>query len=76
MKEYKIGDVDVFDGVKRKIIGFTLVNGVEEPNTEPYVEEPEEELKCQYCGKVCKNKLGLTSHEEHCKENPANGGEK
>ena len=43
MKEYKIGDVDVFDGVKRKIIGFTVINGEQCPNTEPYLEPADDE---------------------------------
>lgn len=71
MEDSKVGDVREIDGVKRVITGFTLVAGEMYPNTEPYTEE---ELKCQYCGKVCKNALGLNSHEEHCKENPKNQG--
>ena len=43
MKEYKTGDVDVFDGVKRKIIGFTVINGEQCPNTEPYLEPADDE---------------------------------
>jgi hypothetical protein len=62
----EIGDIKEFDGVKRVVTGFTLVAGEMYPNTEPY-KEPEEEFKCRYCGKVCKNALGLASHEEHCK---------
>lgn len=71
MKEYNIGDVDVFDGIKRKVTGFSVINGVSYPNTEPYL-EPDEELKCQYCGKVYKDASWLESHEAKCKENPSN----
>jgi hypothetical protein len=72
MKGFKIGDVEEFEGVKRIVTGFTLVAGEMCPNTEIYTESEDaanepQELKCQYCGKVCKNALGLASHEEHCK---------
>lgn len=71
----QIGDIKEFDGVKRKITGFCMVGFDQYPVTEPYLEPADdEELKCQYCGKVCKNALGLASHEEHCKENPKNKG--
>lgn len=26
--------------------------------------------KCQYCGKICKSKMGLVKHEQYCLENP------
>ena len=65
----EIGDIKVINGEKRIVTGFTNVCGEIHPNTEPYIEETEE-YKCQYCGKVCKNALGLASHEEHCKEKP------
>ena len=87
----EIGDIKEIDGVKRKVIGFSVINGTSYPNTEPYKEETEEEqekeeqeepkepeketdseFKCRYCGKVCKNALGLASHEKACKENPEN----
>lgn len=29
-----------------------------------------EELKCKYCGKVCKNRNSLAQHEIRCRENP------
>lgn len=29
-------------------------------------------MTCQYCGKECKNELGLNSHEKSCKLNPSN----
>ncbi|MDD4564835.1 MAG: hypothetical protein PHE79_05090 [Eubacteriales bacterium] len=32
---YKIGDVTIIDGEKRKVTGFCLVGGVSYPNTEP-----------------------------------------
>jgi hypothetical protein len=72
MEDLKVGDIREFDGVKRIVTGFSLVAGTMYPDTEPYVKA--EELKCQYCGKVCKNALGLASHEDHCKENPKNQG--
>ena len=34
--------------------------------------EIQSELLCQYCGRPCKNKLGLASHEKACKQNPSN----
>ena len=71
MEDLKIGDIKTIGGVKRIVTGFVDVCGEIHPNTEPYTEETEEvEYKCQYCGKVCKNALGLASHEEHCKEKP------
>lgn len=68
--DYKIGDVIESDGTKRKVIGFSVINGVEYPNTEPV----EDALICRYCGKECKSILGLNSHERACKENPENKG--
>jgi hypothetical protein len=67
---YKIGETAEFDGVKRKVTGFSVINGVVYPNTEPY-KEPEE-LKCRYCGKVYREAAWLEAHEEKCKENPKN----
>ena len=32
----QIGDIKEFDGVKRKVTGFSVINGVVYPNTEPY----------------------------------------
>lgn len=77
---YKIGETAEFDGVKRKVTGFSVINGVVYPNTEPYAESekaPEGEgkdpnLVCQYCGKECGSPVGLISHERACKMNPAN----
>ena len=39
----QIGDIKEFDGVKRKIIGFTVINGEQCPNTEPYLEPADDE---------------------------------
>ena len=72
--DYKIGDVMESDGAKRKVIGFSVINGVEYPNTELVTESIEDALACQYCGKECKSALGLNSHERACKENPENKG--
>ena len=72
----EIGEIKVINGEKRIVTGFANVCGENYPNTEPYSEEKEDgEYSCQYCGKVCKNALGLASHEEHCKSNPKNQGE-
>jgi aspartate carbamoyltransferase regulatory subunit len=77
MKDFKIGDVEEFEGVKRIVTGFTLVAGEMCPNTEIYTESEDtanepQELKCQYCGKTYKDASWLESHEEKCKENPKN----
>lgn len=69
----QIGDIKEFDGVKRKITGFCMVGFDQYPVTEPYLEPADdEELKCQYCGKVYKEIQWLEAHEAKCKENPAN----
>lgn len=70
---YNIGDIAEFNGEKRKVTGFSVINGVSYPNTEPCLEPADdEELKCQYCGKVYKDASWLESHEVKCKENPSN----
>lgn len=38
----------------------------EEPNPVKSNVEPTEELKCSKCGRVCKSKIGLQSHETAC----------
>lgn len=73
-KDLKKGDTFTEEGRTYKVLealdcGDYISQAVD---TEEF-DEPEE-LKCQYCGKVCKNALGLASHEEHCKENPKNQG--
>lgn len=72
---YEIGKIYEFDGQKRKVVGFTDINGQICPNTEPSDGEPEEteekpaeKLVCRYCGKEFKTKVGLTNHEKYCKE--------
>lgn len=66
----EVGDIKEFDGIKRKVVGFNMINGEPFPNTEIYTEE--EELKCKYCGKAYKDASWLESHEKTCKENPIN----
>lgn len=34
------------------------------------MKEQKEQFICRYCGRVCKNKSGLSFHENRCKENP------
>ena len=56
-----------------EVVEETEEETVEEESAEipdEEVDEEEPKYKCQYCGKVCKNALGLASHEEHCKEKP------
>lgn len=59
----------------------TTEQTTDETPTEPteVTEQPTEStetqtegFKCQYCGRVIMSKVGLASHEKHCKENPAN----
>ena len=84
----KIGDIITSDGVKRKIVDFSLVEGMMCPNTiiignEPEMVEKEpltatEETKaekyvCQYCGRECASAFGLRSHERKCSKNPDRG---
>ncbi len=42
---------------------------MEEAEFEPVkINEPINELKCPYCGKECKNKVGVNKHIEACKK--------
>jgi len=49
----------------------------EDPEPEPEKVEPEPEppkpqYVCEFCGKVCASKRGLTAHKKACKKNPIN----
>lgn len=61
-KDLKIGETFEEDGRT-----YWITKVCENDTYESTAIKDEEELKCQYCGKVCKNALGLASHEKTCK---------
>ena len=71
-KDLKVNDTFTDEGREYRVTKVTDM-GYESIATD-YEEETKEEavLTCQYCGKECKNALGLASHEKACKENPTN----
>jgi Zn finger protein HypA/HybF involved in hydrogenase expression len=73
-KGLKQGETFIDEGRKYKVLEVVAEGNYISQAVDSIEEEEPKELKCQYCGKVCKNALGLASHEEHCKENPKNQG--
>ena len=71
-KDLKVNDTFTDEGREYRITKICDI-GYESIATD-YIDEPKEEAKltCLYCGKECKNALGLASHEKACKENPTN----
>ena len=73
-KDLKVNDTFTDEGREYRITKICDI-GYESIAIDTEVkEEPKEETKltCLYCGKECKNALGLASHEKACKENPTN----
>jgi len=73
----KVGDLFVDDGREYEVTAIVDFERFESKATGRFgLSESDEELACQYCGKVCKSALGLSSHERNCPSNPNKGGEK
>lgn len=78
-KNPQIGDIFIDDGHEYEVTGLVDYERFESRATGRFglveLTEHSEDFTCQYCGKVCKNALGLSSHEKHCPSNPNKGGE-